>query len=416
MIQFLYRWFCGYLRVILTGRRAGRFLNLCSKNGMHLWKINSEKEVDTYQFYIFLKDFVRIRPLCRKTHTKLRIKSRYGFPFLISFYKKRIVFPIAFLIVSGFIWFCSGYIWKIEIIGNSFVSEDTIIRYLEENNAGFGTKKGIIDTTALELSLREDFPQIIWASSYIEGTKLVVEVQESIKTNNQNDMLSDEICTDLVATKDAVVASIITRNGDPYVKAGDSVTAGSILVCGRQEILADSGEVKEYFYQSADADIYGFVTYEYNDYIEINCVEERETGKKKNVFFIEFFGKRLETPLLGKEYKKSEVLESYQQLQISSNFYLPIFIGKKEYNEQENVNIEHTLAEAKAIAEENLKIFLEDLEENGVSIIDKNVMIEKMGNHYRVYGTIDVCEPIARTAPTEILDIQEEGTKIDGNE
>ncbi len=418
MIQWIYRWIRGYLHVILKGRRAGRFLNLCAKNGMRLWDVNSKKETDCYQFYMYLRDFRNVRPLCRKTHTKLRVKNRFGFPFFQYKYRKRIVFPVAFLFMVGFIWFCSGYIWKIEIIGNSYLSEDTIIEYLEENNAGFGVSKIKLDCNQLELSLREDFPQVIWASSYTEGTKLVVEIQESIKTEGASEtQIGDETdCVDLVATKDAVIASIITRNGNPYVKAGDSITAGSILVSGRQEILDDTGEIKEYFYQSADADVYGYVTYQYEDVIPISVIETKNTGKTQSVYFIEFMGKRLETPKFGKKYKQSECLENYQQLHFLENLYLPIFIGKKQYQEQQNIEKKYTQKEAKEVAEIHLRNFLKDLEENGVSIIDKNVMINKMGDSYRVSGTIQACEKITQKSPTEILEIQKEGTQVNEHE
>lgn len=417
MILWLYRLFCGYLKVSLTGRKSGRFLNLCARHDMLLWNVAS-KEEDSYQFCMYLKDFRKVRPLCRKTGTRLRITKRCGLPFFLYRYRKRIWFPAAFMLVAGFILFCSGFVWKIEIVGNSYLSEDVIIQYLKTQNAGFGTPKSDIDCDALELSLRQDFPQVIWASSYIEGTKLVVEIQENLKKEevfSEQDSTDPE-CEDLTASKDAVIASMITRNGTPYVKVGDTVAAGDILVSGRQEILDDSGEVKEYFYQTADADIMGYVTYVYEDTIPVTSAERVDTGNSHTVYFAEIFGKRLETPQFWKPFEQEYCIEDYHQIQLSGNFYLPVFFGEKQLIEQEIREHTYEKEEAKELAETHLKYFLEDLEENGVSIIDKNVMIEKIGNSYQVSGTIQACESIAQRTPTERIEIQKEGTESDEHE
>ncbi len=420
MILNFYRWFCGYLTVLLSGRKAGRFLNLCTKRGILIWEVLPQAE-DQYQFCMYKKDFRKVRPLCKKTGTRLRIKKRWGLPFFLHRYRGRVLFPAAFAAAAGWILFCSNFIWKIEIIGNSNLSEETLIRYLEEKNAGFGTSKDKIDMEALELSLRQDFPQVIWASSYIEGTKLVVEIQENLKTEDASyvETGSDpSSCKDITAQKDAVIASILTRNGVPLVKAGDTVEAGQILVSGRQEILDDSGSVKEYFYQSADADITGYVTYPYEDRIPAAATENTETGRQHSVYFLELFGKRLETPKLFNDFLSFYCMEDYHQLRLGDNFYLPVFWGERNYIEQTQTEITYDETAAKKLAAEHFYQFLEDLEENGVSIIGKNVMIEKIGDFYQVSGTIEACEPIGERTPTEIREnpVQEEEEGNAGNE
>ena len=39
--------------------------------------------------------------------------------------------------------------------------------------------------------------------------------------------------------------------------------------------------------------------------------------------------------------------------------------------------------------------FIQEMEENGVSILEKNVMIEKVDENYHIYGTIWVSEPVS---------------------
>ena len=49
---------------------------------------------------------------------------------------------------------------------------------------------------------------------------------------------------------------------------------------------------------------------------------------------------------------------------------------------------------AKEIAKKDFTNFLTELEENGVSIIDKNVMIKEIGDCYEVNGQVYATEPI----------------------
>ena len=49
-----------------------------------------------------------------------------------------------------------------------------------------------------------------------------------------------------------------------------------MLVCGRQEILDDNGEVREYYYKSADADVYGYTMHPYEDWISSKMTEKKK--------------------------------------------------------------------------------------------------------------------------------------------
>ena len=214
--------------------------------------------------------------------------------------------------------------------------------------------------------------------------------------------------TDLVAKQDAVVSSIITRNGVPLVKAKDKVKAGDILVCARQEILDDNGEVKEYFYQNADADVIGKVTYDYEDWIPQTRILSKSTGRTHTRYCVRMLNRQVITPDLYAAFSDSESIEDMQQLCLMENFYLPVYVGKITEYEREKEKETISMKAAKDIAIKNLDQFLDNLEENGVSIIDKNVMIEKMDKKYHVYGKIRACEDITKTAPTEMKTISKE--------
>ena len=400
MIERFYRFITGFLMVQVRGKNVSRFLNLCIRNGIHIYQMDNMENMQC-TFGMNLRDLYRLTPLLRKTRVRIFIKKRMGLPFFLYRYRKRKIFAASLLGMALGILFLSTRIWRIEVVGNSSVGRDTILNYLKEKEINYGVDRNSIDNDALELSLRQDFDPVIWASVYEEGTKLVVCIQEKLVSEKK--VKQTDTCMDLVATKDAKIASVITRNGISLVKAGDKVKAGDILVSGRQEILDDNGEIKEYYYQSADADILAYAVYDYEDSIPKQMVVSNATGKEHTRFFFRIFDYQFTTPKLHADFEHSETFEESSQLCLLNSFYLPVYIGKSRQVELEKRIQKVSMEEAKSIARENFNQFLADLEENGVEIMGKNVMIKSMNDNYHIYGKVKVCESIIKQKPTEIL-------------
>ncbi len=413
MMLLLFRFIKGYLEIALTGRKAGRFFNLCTRNDMKLWNVAKVGE-DRYRFCVMLKDYRRVRPICHKTHVRLKIQKRRGLPFWIWKYRRRFIFPAAILAVLAVLWSLSGYIWKIDIQGNSYLSDDVLVKYLQSRDWGYGCKKSGIDCSQIELALRTDFSEIIWASSYMRGTLLVVEVQENIASDEPDKTAqAKNACVSIAADKDAVIASIVTRNGTPMVKAGDAVVSGDVLVLGQEAVIDDNGEVFEYLYLPADADITGYVTYEYTDTIPAAATVREDTGESSTRYFMEIFGKTFAFPIGRPEYDCYFCLREYEQVKLLDDFYLPVFWGKETYFLQREETAEYGTEQAKALAEQHLKQFLAGLEENGASLIEKNVTMKREGDGYTVTGTVYVCEPIGCYQYEEQTVVPEEGALTD---
>lgn len=400
MIQKTYRQICGVLTVSVAGRGAARFINLCIKSGIRVWNVTSECDT-RMSFCMYLQDLQSIKPFLRKTHVRFRIERRCGLPFFLGRYRARKVFAlVVLLVVFATVWL-SLRVWRIEVVGNSSIGEDALLKYLKEQNISYGTVKESIDNDALELALRQDFDAVIWASVYTKGTKLVVCIQEKLATDRPGE--TGDLCTDLVASRDAEIVSIITRCGSAQVEAGDTVKAGDVLVSGRQEILDDSGEVKEYYYRSASADVMGHVVYDYEDWIPETRSVVHATGEVHNQYYFTLGTYQLTLPCLYAEFDEYESVEEKKQLCLMDSFYLPVYAGHIQYIEQETTEEAVSISDAKTLALQNFNQFLADLEENGVSILDKNVMIEKIGTRYHIYGKVSASESIAEPALTEIL-------------
>lgn len=399
MMEKLLRFVHGSLLVSVQGNNLSRFLNLCAHHEILFWKIQFASPTQV-SFFIRLQDLYELRPYLRKTKTRIHIEKKLGFPFFWQRYHARKLGIFVLLCAMAGVWVLSTRIWRIEIKGNSSLGEDTILEYLKAHDITYGMPAKQIDNDALELSLRQDLEPVIWASVYETGTRLVVQIQEKI-SSHENETEQTGICTDLVASMDATVASIITRSGRAEVKKGDTVKKGDLLVCGRQEILDDNGEVREYYYKSADADVYGYTLHPYEDWISSQVMKQEETGNKNNRYFIQIMENRLVTPALYAAYPTQRSITDTRQFCLRDSFYLPVYFGKITTYELQEKTVTLTKEQVKQLALTHFSQFLSELEENGVRIVDKNVMIEQIEENYHIYGQVKGCEKITTPVPTE---------------
>lgn len=410
IIVSLIKFFHGYVYVHLTGYAPERFLNLCGNRNILIWKLKPAE--DGYYFYISVQGYKSLKPILKKTKTRARILERRGFPFLLFRYRKRKAFVFGILLFAGILYYYSGFVWNIEVNGNSYLSEDTIIRFLEEENASFGSKIKSIDCAELEETLRSRYDEVIWTSIKIYGTKMTVDIQESLLPDEVYEKKEGEVY-DIVASKNGVISEIVTRNGTPLVTVGAEVAQGDVLVSGRMEIKGDDGEVVQYLYHSADADILARVTYEYTDEIDIAWQDKRKTGEVKKDYELQLFGKIFTNPFFKKPEGSYDVVTQNMQLHFTKNFYLPVYFRTLSYETYVTEGKEYTEEEAKAVAEQNFRQYLTNLEEKGIQIIEKNVMISKTNQKYVVSGTIDVYESIVSYQLTEIQEITVEERQQD---
>ena len=81
VIQRIIRHVQGYVKIRIKGYSPERFLNLCRYHKIYIWGLTPCD--NAYEMYVSLRGFRRLRPLVRKTHTKVVLVKRYGLPFFI---------------------------------------------------------------------------------------------------------------------------------------------------------------------------------------------------------------------------------------------------------------------------------------------------------------------------------------------
>ncbi|MCM1063395.1 MAG: sporulation protein YqfD [Eubacterium sp.] len=388
MIELL-KYIRGYLRIRVWGFSPERFMNLCSNKDILLWDIVRDGEV--YYMNITLKGFYKLRPITKKTGTRVAILQRYGLPFFLPRLLKRKVFLAGlFLTVAFWIW-SSTHIWDIELEGNFQITQDVFNDFLKDNQVSEGMKKDLLDIETLEKEIRRQFPQVTWASAKLEGTKLRISIKE-----NDAPIITDTrerpAGADLVSPFEGTVVSVMVRSGVPAVAAGDIVEKGTVLVEGRVPVYNDDSTIREYIYVDADADVILEHTRTFTDSLPLDHIEKEYTGREEQRYYLRLGEKEWRMPEDRPFLIYDSVIRESRAL-LFQKLSIPVYIGSYTHREYQNVEYDYTLEEAKTLLNEKISEYIESLEEKGVQIIEKDVRIDMNGDSWVVSGEFLVQEP-----------------------
>lgn len=120
-------------------------------------------------------------------------------------------------------------LWRIEVTGAESYGAD-----VRQALADMGVRpliwRGSVDTGAIRDALEWRYPQVAWFECGWRGTTLEIRAVEGILPEEPPD---DGPC-DVVAARDGIVQSIVTRAGTPVVAVGEVVRAGQVLIRGEE--------------------------------------------------------------------------------------------------------------------------------------------------------------------------------------
>lgn len=441
MIQAILRYIRGYVKIRIQGYSPERFLNLCRYHHILIWGLRPKD--NAYEMYLTLDGFRKLRPIIRKTHTRVALLERCGLPFFIRKHRKRKAFLTGALICIGLLFFYSSYIWDIHFEGNDKWTDQTLLEFLETKEVSPGMPKSRVDCSQIVKDIRARYDDIVWVSASMDGSRLRIQIKENEDTfreeeksldpsggpeSSQNGNASqeavrsdgaDQTPTDLVASQDGVITSIITRSGVPMVHVGDSVKKGDLLVSGRVEVLNDAAEVIGYQYQQSDADIFADTQMAYKDQIPLTYQKKTyDPYEQRRLWYIRLGPFRISAGTLSHDFPKWEKYTEEYQLRLGENFYLPVDYGMiciKSYQTNEK---KHSKQKLQEILTKNFTQFSKEMEEKGIQICENSVKIHVYKNSAVASGTLYLNQKITETADTEILTIerneQDESNGTDG--
>ena len=376
----------------LKGSGKERFLNLCSNQRILIWNLKRKK--DEFEFCTSRKAYQMMQAYKEKTNVNLAVKGEYGLPFFFYRYRKRKGFILGFFLCALLIFVSSRYIWEIKIDGTENYTKEQMTEYLKTQGIREGIRKKYVFCDELEEKIRADFSEASWVSCDIEGTCLTVRVKESL-TEPDAIKIPNEAC-DVIADRDGIISSIVTRNGTPMVRKNDAVKKGDILISGTIELYNEFDELLETNKISADGDIYAQTVYHYEDSFPLHYYEKIYTGNETEIYRLKTGKYEILLPHGKIQYEQFDETTSEKTLRLGRTFYLPFVLlttQRKEYDTKQ-VNLSET--EAREKARKKIETYKESLLEQGFELISEDFDVSVTGDMCELKGTVTVIQSIGK--------------------
>ena len=385
----------GYVIINVSGIGIERFLHMCAKNGIKLFKISSRKK-DGVSLCIHIKDYKKLKPICKKTRIRLRIIKKCGLPFFIKKLKKRKLLSISMILVFVMMFLSSEFIWTIEINGVGEETYQKVYNCFDDLGLKIGALKRMLpDGEQMKNTIMNSSDNLVWAWVYIKGTKASVQCKEGIKPPK---VVDRKIPCDIVAIRDGVIHKITEKNGYKILNPGDVVMAGDVIISGTHE--SADGTIKKVH---SIGEVKAVTEHKKSGYYKLYRYKNVPTGNEKNYFTLKIFSKCFD--LFWKEdpgFDDYLVNENLYELKLGKDRYLGLGIYHKKYKEikreKEEIPYEIALYMAKNELEE--KIAKELLAQS--QIINKNIEHQKTDDEtIKVTVSMEFIENIGKEMPIE---------------
>ena len=365
------------LKIKFYGYAPERFMNLCKHKELCLRNIEATEH--GYTCFISVKDFRNLKPIAKKTHIRVRILKRYGYRFTIFRYKKRKMFVLGLYFAFIFIYLMATRLWSIELNGNNRITYDVMKDYLKEQDISQGTPLKNISCEILCTNIRNDFPEIIWVSTSLNGTKLTIDVKERVQVSRKE---NKRVPSDIISVVNGKIKSIITRKGTPLVHEGDDIHMGDILVSGKIPVMNDAGEVIREENVCAEADIIVNYQIPYEDICDNNYQKKEYFKTTKYNIEINIFSRFLNIDF-SKKSGRQEVLGDL--IEVGP---LQILIKRsKEYIMKDCV---YTINQQEDILNNKYTYYAKELEQEGITITAVSLKYSQKSSGLVYSGVLEV--------------------------
>lgn len=221
----IFRWLKGYVCFKIYGKFPERFINIATKYGIAIW---NTKRIDGYLCTcMYVRDYLEIRNLAKKSQVRLKIISKAGFPFFVRKYKNRVgvLFGIAVFVLVVFVM--SNFVWTINITGLQTISEAQLRQVLSDNGLYIGT---YIPSKSFKTITRDTMLQIDdigWMSINVIDSHASVEVKEKAKSPKVDNYHQP---ANVKAERDGLILKINVHEGESVFSSGSAVVKDQMLV------------------------------------------------------------------------------------------------------------------------------------------------------------------------------------------
>lgn len=373
----------------VKGRNINRFIRRLISLKINILKIKKISEQEA-NFLISITDYQLI--IDNKTIYEVVQLNIYGIIKLQQFIKTNKYILIYIVCSILLITLLSNMIFKVEVVHNSQELRNIIIQELSEHGISkFNFKKSYDQLQIIKHSIKEKYKSDIeWIEIIEDGTSYIIKVEQRIINQPSEELKNSNI----VASKSAIIKSIIVNSGEVVKNINDYVLKDEVIISGNIHLY---DEVKDQI--PASGIVYGEVWYTINIFYPFNHNYEYETNKINTTYAIKFLNYQF-------EFNKKFINKNYTEQILINHQFLPFSFVKQEQRELVIVNeiltkesaIEQAIQKGNKIMEDNLKqtehiikynILNTTSTENGVTVEIFYSIYEDISNYVEIKEEIN---------------------------
>lgn len=377
------------IRIAIKGKNVNRFLLRIHKNKIPILDINKINKNEAYTL-IYFKDYEKVLEL--NTIYDIFIVNYGGWESKKRKISKNSILLLGFLLGILLIIVLSKMIFKVEIVTNDTKMREKLLYELERYDIEkFKFQKSYDKVQKIKDDILTKYKENIeWLEIELVGTKYIVRYEPRII--NDGDSIAKP--RNIVASKNAIIYSVVSSKGQVIRYKNDYVSKGDVIVSGEIKL---NDMVKDIV--SAEGHVYGETWYEVEIFYPFGYYEQKKTGNTKNVYVIKFLNCRIELFNFNKFYDKI-----IKEDVILENRAIPFSLVREKQIEVKTKSSINTVEEAR---EEAISLSIDKMKNklnNNEYIIKYKVIkehIEQDGVRLNIF--FSVCEDI-----TEYVEIKEE--------
>lgn len=379
----LFQLLLGFLKFKIDGGNPEKFLNLAAREGITLWNIR--RDGTGICANTLISNYRKLLPIAEKAGVRIFVLKRKGLPVRLEKHRRRYGFIVGIVFFFLILWYFSGFVWSVEIAGNSKVETREIQYTLSDLGLQPGIRAGSVDTKKVEQEALILLPDLSWMHINLDGGTAEVKVGER---SSRPEIVPENRPCNVRALQTGQIIKIQVHQGTASVKAGDTVLKGGLIASG--VITEEKSGITRYVHASANA--IAKTKRELSVTVPFKTIEKINTGKVIKKYKLNFIG--LEIPFYRNEPTGSFNRTVYKNMFKAGSVQFPVGITTSVFSEYH----ETPVALSKKQAENKAKMLIAEKEKTELSnakIIKKNYVEKSDSAGITLKGVYDCEEDIA---------------------
>ncbi|AFQ45824.1 sporulation protein YqfD [Desulfosporosinus meridiei] len=365
MFEWLRTFWYGRILFLARGEHLAHFVNQVSKEGIILY--HTQKSERGMRAQIKLADFRRLRRPARRTHTRVHIVAKYGWPFVAARWWRRKGLLIGIVIIASVLTILSQLVLSISVTGNKNLVAADVIERAEKLGLRTWVYSKDLDLNGIAKSLQEQLPDAAWIGIERQGTSIQIRVSEKTRPS-----IPDEV-GNLVASRAGIVKEIMVIDGTPLIHEGETVRAGQVLIKSPQ--VNNMSSAKNAPVSVARGFVRARVWYSAEGQIPLVEDKVEESGRVAKGRGIKIGSRVIMLTAQSSPFEQSREEVITQSIKLWRNWRFPVEGIRVDHIELHNVHIERTVSEARQLAEQIARAEVQKKLTQGVPIVLETVKV-----------------------------------------